>query len=321
LAVELGVNHKTANAALTLLEREGLLISQGPGLAREIVLPQNHHPPGLRIAILDFDSQSQGVDYMIDLRRRLEAAGHLPFFTDKCLKDLGSNITRIARYVEQTRADAWIIGAGSREILEWFAKRGTPAFAMFGVRDEVPIAATGPDKGTTLAEVTRHLLTLGHRRISFIVRHEVRHPKPARGIRAYLDELEAAGITTGAFNLPDWEETREGFERLLGSFFNGPTPPTALILDEAFEFNAAYHHISQKGLRVPNDVSLVCTDYDPGFDWCEPPVAHIRWDYPPVVRRIVRWANNVAQGKDDLRQTLTKAEFVKGGTTGPARTF
>jgi DNA-binding LacI/PurR family transcriptional regulator len=67
---------------------------------------------------------------------------------------------------------------------------------------------------------------------------------------------------------------------------------------------------------VPEDISLICTDEDPSFDWCEPSVAHIRWNYRPVVRRIVRWANNVSHGKKDLRRTLTKAEFVEGGTVG-----
>ena len=105
---------------------------------------------------------------------------------------------------------------------------------------------------------------------------------------------------------------------MLDSLFGGPTPPTALILDEAFEFHATYHHLSRRGLKIPQDVSLVCTDADPGFAWCEPPVSHIRWDYRPVVRRIVRWANNVSHGKDSRRQTLTKAEFVEGGTIGPA---
>jgi hypothetical protein len=37
-----------------------------------------------------------------------------------------------------------------------------------------------------------------------------------------------------------------------------------------------------------------------------------------VVNRIVRWANNVARSKDDRRKTLTKAEFVDGGTVGVA---
>ena len=31
--------------------------------------------------------------------------------------------------------------------------------------------------------------------------------------QAFLGELEAAGIATSEFNLPDWEESKEGFER------------------------------------------------------------------------------------------------------------
>jgi hypothetical protein len=50
--------------------------------------------------------------------------------------------------------------------------------------------------------------------------------------------------------LPDWEESPEGFERCLDSLF-GSTPPTALILDEPFLFNAVFHYLAQRGLRVP----------------------------------------------------------------------
>ena len=99
--------------------------------------------------------------------------------------------------------------------------------------------------------------------------------------------------------------------------FGGLTPPTALILDEAFQFHASHHHLSQRGLKIPQDVSLICTDDDPGFAWCHPAVSHIRWDTRPVVRRVVRWTSNVARGKDDRRQTLSKAEFAEGGTIGP----
>ena len=55
---------------------------------------------------------------------------------------------------------------------------------------------------------------------------------------------------------------------------------------------------------------------DWSFEWCRPTVAYIRWDYRLVRRRVVRWANNVAHGKEDRRQSFTKAEFVAGGTVG-----
>jgi hypothetical protein len=315
---EMGVNRNTIDAALQLLEQEGLLVSQGPGRRRKIVLPIGRvEALGMRVALLVIDSPARGIDYMIDLRRLLEEAGHVSYFPDKTLVDLGMDVRRVAGFVKKTEADAWVVCAGSHEVLEWFAQQETPAFSLFGVRHGLPVAGTGPDKAQPLAEATRRLIALGHRRISFLCRREIRLPEPALGVSAVLGELEAAGIATGAFNLPDWEESKEGFERCLDSLF-GPTPPTALILDEPVLFNAGFHHLARRGLRVPGDVSLVCTDGDPGFAWCQPSVAHIRWDYRPVVRRIQRWANNVSRGKEDKRQTLTKAEFVEGGTVGRA---
>jgi DNA-binding LacI/PurR family transcriptional regulator len=270
------------------------------------------------VGLLLFDSVDRGEDFMIELRHLLEEAGHAPFCSDKGLVELGMDVRRVARLVEKAEADAWIVFAASQEVLEWFSARETPAFAMAGLQGGLPIAGTRPAKAPVSAEVTRRLIALGHRRISCLCRRQLRLPQPGRSLRAFLDELEAAGIETGAFNLPDWEESREGFERLLESLFSGPTPPTGLILDEPFLYHAAHHHLAKRGLQVPGDVSLICTDADPGFAWCQPSVAHIRWDHRPGVRRIVRWTNNVASGKDDRRQSYTKAEFVEGGTVGVA---
>ena len=97
------------------------------------------------------------------------------------------------------------------------------------------------------------------------------------------------------------------------------TPPTALIIDEAPFLVAAQQFLARQRMLVPEHVSLVCSDDDPAFAWCRPSVAHMRWDSSQVVRRILRWATNVSHGKQDLRQTLTKAEFVPGGTIGPVK--
>ena len=128
--------------------------------------------------------------------------------------------------------------------------------------------------------------------------------------------MHDAGIATGDYNLPDWEEGAEGFQRALDSLFQA-TPPTALILDEPFLFHAAHHYLAQCGLKVPQDVSLVSVDGSRDFDWCRPTIAHVAWDYRPVVRRIMKWAGNVARGVDDTRQSFTKAKYVEGGTVGP----
>jgi hypothetical protein len=72
---------------------------------------------------------------------------------------------------------------------------------------------------------------------------------------------------------------------------------------------------------MPQEISLVCTDEDPTFALCLPPISRIRWDSRPVVRRVVRWAASVSNGKVELRQTLGSAQFIGGGTIGPTVTL
>lgn len=318
LEKELGVNRKTVEAALRQLEKEKLLVPQGPGRRRKISLPDKLTNPTLRVFILTMDASERGLPYMLDLQHALEMEGHTVLFAPKCPLDLGMDLRRIARMVEGCEADAWVVGAASQDVLEWFAARETPALALFGRRRNVRIASVGPDKSPVFAAVTRKLISLGHRRIVLLTRRLRRLPLPGACEQAFLDELAAHKITPGSYNLPDWEESVDGFYKRLESLFR-VTAPTALIIDEVPFFVATQQFLTGRSIRVPHDVSLVCTDASPDFDWCRPTVAHIRWDSRPVVRRIVRWAANMAQGKEDLRRVSTSAEFVSGGTIGPAK--
>jgi DNA-binding LacI/PurR family transcriptional regulator/DNA-binding transcriptional regulator YhcF (GntR family) len=316
LAEDLGVNRKTVDAALKLLEEEGVLVSQGPRRKRKVVLPQGATTP-LRVAMLHYDPDNNQVPYHIELRHLLEEAGHTPFVAEQTLFELKMKLPRVQRLVKKTEADAWVVCAGSREILTWFAEQPSPTFALFGRRDGLPLPSAGPDKPAAMIAVTERLLKLGHQRIALLCMGERRHPGPGTTEQAFLNTLESQGIRTGSFNLPDWDDSPEGLQAILHSLFQ-LTPPTALILGNPALFAPVQQFLARRGLRVPEEVSLIAADDQPELAWCDPPVSHIAWDARPVVRRIVRWAGNVSRGKRDLRQTLTLATFVEGGTIGPA---
>ena len=317
LSQELEVNHKTVAAALVMLENEGLLVNLGAGRKRRIQIGNTGpRKSELRIAFLHHTPPNQTDPWVLAMKQRLLDIGHRPFSARKSLTELGMDARRIARMVKSTAADAWFVSAGSKDVLDWFATQKVPVFCFAGVRHDIPLAGTGPDKVPPFVVATRHLLELGHSKISFLCRKQLRQPQRSKAIQAFLDELEGAGIDTGPFNLPDWAESGEEFSDCLESLFK-VTPPTALILDEPFLFHAGFHYLVRKGLRVPEDISLICTDPDPNFAWCRPSVAHVNWDYNLVVRRFIRWVNNLASGKEDRRQTFTKAEYVRGGTVGP----
>ncbi|MBT8044360.1 MAG: substrate-binding domain-containing protein [Verrucomicrobiae bacterium] len=319
LADELGVNNKTVEVALKQLEQDGVIVSRGPGRRRMINPPSTKQSATtLRVAIMILDEIDRDDNTIKALRHLLEENGHIAFYTEKTLADFGDRISRLSRYVKSTSADAWIIVSGPRDVLEWFSAQSVPAFALFGRRHNLPIAGGGPDKLPAYLEATRRLLDLGHQRISLLCRRQLRLPKPGRLEQGFLDELENAGIPTSNFHLPDWEESKEGYGKILQSLFD-TTPPTALIVDEPFLFNATYHFLSKRRLQIPEDVSLVCTDYEPSFAWCQPAVTHIYFDYKPVVRRVMQWIGNIGRHQSDTRQTMTKAVFCEGETIGPVR--
>lgn len=317
LAADLGVSRKTVEAALQLLEKEGLLVPQGGGRRRKIELPAGAKPThALRVAILLSEPIDQRLDYMVEIQHRLSKAGHAAFFPAKSLTELGMDPQRVARMVGQTTADAWVVLAGSSEVLTWFAEQELPTLALFGRRRGLPLAGAGPDKAAAFATAARTLIHLGHRRIVLLARPRRRLPQPGASEQAFLDELAVHGLSVSSYHLPGWEESIRSFHGRLDALFQ-VTPPTALIVEEAPFFAAAQQFLSLRKLRVPHDVSLVCTDADSTFEWCQPAISHICWDSRPLVRRVVSWAANISQGKEDLRQTLTQAEFIPGGTIGP----
>lgn len=318
LARELGVNRKTVEAALVRLEGEGVLKAQGAGRRRLIQLETRpRRDRTLRIGILFHDAIDREQGYLIALQHELQERGHSLEVARRHLVDLEMDPTRVARLVQRGRADAWIVTGGSLDVLERMVSIKKPVFAMFGRRRELLIPGVGPDKPLAYAAATRELIRLGHRRIVLLCPPDRRIPEPGASERAFLAELAAHEVPLSRFQLPDWKDSIEDLHRRLELLFR-VTPPTALIVDEIRVFAAVQSFLARKGVRVPKDVSLVCTEYEGWFDWCRPTIAHMRWDTSQAVRRVVGWAANVGAGRRDLRQLEVPVEFVPGGTIGRA---
>jgi len=316
LARTLGVSSNTVAAALERLANEDFLQPQGHGRRSRIVLPEDIVRPAFRVTLLPYEHADIQQDHVLEIRRRLKEEGYEVDVAEKSLVDLGRKVSRIARMVEHTESDAWVVFSAPQEVLEWFVVHSVPTFAMFGRFRNLPLAATGLDKVPAFRAAIRRLVDLGHRRIVLLQPKHNRNPTPALLVSESLEEMKANGIKTGSYNVPDWEQSPAGLRRCLDSLF-AVSAPTAIIFDRPNELIGAQIYLAHKKILAPQDISLVCDD-DPAFEWCEPSVSCIQWHSRSWVRRIVRWVANVASGKDDRRQTFTKAEFVERGWIGPA---
>lgn len=318
LVARLGVGRDTVKAALVLLERDGLLVSQGPGRRRLVNLPEDAMAPGMRVGILSFDADSWTDPLLMEVHNHLIKAGFSIHRSPKSLLQLGMKGARVERIVNRMEVDAWLVLAGSQEVLEWFASREIPVLALFGRFRGLPIAAAGLDKEQVYRDIVRRLVALGHRRIVMVAREERRKPVPGKAERAFLDELVACGIEPSAYHLPHWDPTPDGYGEWLAGLFRY-SAPTAMIIQLPGLLVATLQHLSSMGMCAPGDVSLISGDDDSAFDWCSPAIGRITADKSRIAKRVLRWVSNLSKGRADQHQSLFKAHFVEAGTVSVAK--
>ncbi|ATO12700.1 LacI family transcriptional regulator [Micromonospora sp. WMMA2032] len=165
---------------------------------------------------------------------------------------------------------------------------------------------------------TEYLLGLGHRRIGFIG-----GPAHLMCSRARLDgyraALEAAGlgvddelIRPGNFY---HEAGFTGGERLLAL----PDPPTAIFAASDQMALGAYEAVRRRGLRVPDDVSVVGFDDLPEARWCSPPLTTVRQPLAEMGMLAARTVLRLARGErtESRRVELTTELVVRDSAARP----
>ncbi|MGV3617178.1 MAG: LacI family DNA-binding transcriptional regulator [Fimbriimonas sp.] len=165
---------------------------------------------------------------------------------------------------------------------------------------------------------TNHLLDLGHRRIAMVRgslgsvasndRHSgYRHALEGRGI-AYDPSLVVPGLLGNANHKP------------LLDLMRGPDRPTALFVwsdDDAF---SCMRVVSELGLSIPNDISVVGFDSSPACDQFNPPLTSVRQPVAEMARQATEILVDIVNGTatpDRLRVVFPPSLDVRGSTAAP----
>jgi DNA-binding LacI/PurR family transcriptional regulator len=173
-----------------------------------------------RIGVLLFEQDDRKLEFMAEILFGLNEAGCTPFILSASLSELGMDVNRVASLVGETNADAWLVIAGSKEVLSWFANQRLPTFALFGRWGDSSIAGAGPSKAEAYREATQKLLACGHQRIVLLARSQRKLPQPGLPERAYLSALEEGGIEVSDFHFPLWKFER-GLLQVFGLALQG----------------------------------------------------------------------------------------------------
>jgi len=187
---------------------------------------------------------------------------------------------------------------------------GLPAF------DVPTIGATNWAGGLS---ATEHLLSLGHRRIGFIA-----GPKRLLCSRARLDgygaALAAAGVALDPALIQQGDFYHEsgfaGARALLGL----KRRPTAIFASSDQMALGVYEAARQRGMRVPDDVSVVGFDDLPESRWTSPPLTTVRQPLAEMGLMAARTVLRLSMGEEIETPRIELAtEFVARDSTAPHR--
>ena len=167
-------------------------------------------------------------------------------------------------------------------------------------------------------EMTEYLVSLGHRRIAMITGHPD-HIASIERERGFRSAMEAAGLDIAPAyveqGLFTFRSGMEAAERLLDL----PDPPTAIF---AFNDNAAIsvvHVARARGLRVPEDLSVVGFDDSEQAAIVTPPLTTVRQPLEELGRMAVSLLLRVLENQrhDALRIELATKLVVRESTASP----
>ncbi|WP_308638349.1 LacI family DNA-binding transcriptional regulator [Paenibacillus silvisoli] len=156
----------------------------------------------------------------------------------------------------------------------------------------------------------QHLIANGHQEILF-VGGDIRHPSTVRRQDGITRAMKEAGLSIGASGFLNCGYTfREGYEAVAAMLRSGASLPTALLTTNDSVAFGAIKALKEKGLRVPEDVSIVGYDDIVLPTMEELPLSTVRIPLDEMARVAIEGLQQLLSGELTTLRHTVRTELV-----------
>jgi DNA-binding LacI/PurR family transcriptional regulator len=322
LGDELLVSRTTLRAALRQLARRGLL-SMGQGRATAIrCRPSATSVAGaLHTVVLLLPEpvwalRPSVVRWVSALRAALPAAGLA------CVAVEGGHIFRtnpaphLARLAAAHPRAAWIAFGSTLAMQQWFATRGLPVILVGSVFPGIALPSIEYDHAAIAQHAAARLASAGHRRLAILLQ------RTGSAADATTCDAFAAARPAGApppLVLAHGGAPAEIDAQLVRLARLRPAVrPTALFITKSYAASAALTCLPRLGLRIPEDISVICREDDPFVHYLTPAVARYNSDSSLIARKLGVALARLAAGQPlPLTHERLMPRLVPGASIAP----
>lgn len=322
LAASLQVSRETVRAALALLREEGLLETIPGQETRVLEMPSPRaEARALRsIGLVLPDPVDQLEPYttvffdflralLYENSHRLEThVGHR-FFS----KRPGA---ALAKLTARFPCDAWILAFSNRACQAWFHARGLPTVIVGTAHEGLALSCVDVDMRATARHAAHFLIAKGHRRLALII-NEKNRAGDLLTEQGFLEGTRSPAAAGAAAQVFRHAGTMDSLRRMVDRILGLASRPTALFIANPYHYMAVAGLLSDRGLRVPRDLSLLCRDddfclrylpVDPGRYLCSPEKR------ARAIFATVMWSMRPGANRGAPRHVLLLPELVEGAS-------
>jgi LacI family transcriptional regulator len=220
------------------------------------------------------------------------------------------------RLLLEQRVDGLLIASASTDetLLGELARSGLPfVLANRRVPHLGPSVTVDDAKGVEIA--VHHLLEIGHRRIAHIT-----GPRDAdtarRRATGFRSAMRSARVAVPASYVVEATYEEEGGLRAMDRLLALATPPTAVVVWSLAAAVGALAAARRRGLRMPDELSIVGFHDAPLAEYLDPPLTTVRMPLGEMAERGIEMLLQVIEGRRVRSQVVqTLPELVRRSST------
>lgn len=243
-------------------------------------------------------------------------AGRFGYTTLLCSTDEDSRAEmKFVKLFQAHRVDGILIVPRSLESVKYLLKSKTVTVLVDRCYDDVKVDLVTTDHYDGAVRLTKYLIERGHRKIGVLTGPEELFPSRER-YRGFCDAMEMNGLKAIPRFVANCDFKEVNAFETVSKMLESEERPTALFSFNSLMTVGAIKAINSCGMKIPDDISLVCYDEIPGNDIFNPKITHILQPIEELGSQATRILIEKIENRN-LKDTVTvllKPELVLGNS-------
>lgn len=267
LCETLQVSRNTLRTALAQLRREGIVRSV-QGSANRILTKPRAKGKRLRsrdVALLAPEalerlrpSQTLWIDELRAMLSERECRLHVFHGRQYFRASPGRALRKL---VDRHPHGCWILMLSNESVQRWFESQRVPAIVAGSVHGDIDLPFRDLDHRAMCRHAAGVLLAQGHRQLAlFMARSDYAGDRESES--GFFEGVRQSSHPNATATLAHHDGTKRGMRAVLQRLVSRKEPVSAILVANAYHYLTVVTSLTQMGLRVPEDMSVVSRDED-----------------------------------------------------------